>query len=82
METCLIGKRGTVVLPANIRERFNVKEGDLFIVEEHDDGIILRPAVAVPIESILLSAKPNFSLTTPSAKKTLTRRVRIFGLWD
>ena len=50
METAKIGKRGTFVIPVKLRQRFNIKEGDLFLAEEREDGILLHPAVAVPVD--------------------------------
>ena len=45
-----IGRRGTVVIPARLRRRFGLQEGDLVVTEERPEGILLRPAVAVPVE--------------------------------
>ena len=38
METSRIGKRGTIVVPAKLREIFGLKEGTLLIAEEHSGG--------------------------------------------
>ncbi|HZJ08508.1 MAG TPA: AbrB/MazE/SpoVT family DNA-binding domain-containing protein [Trueperaceae bacterium] len=45
-----VGKRGTLVIPVELRRRFGLTEGTQVIVEETDEGILLRPAVSVPIE--------------------------------
>jgi AbrB family looped-hinge helix DNA binding protein len=47
-ETSKVGKRGTFVIPAKLRNRFGLKEGSLIIAEETPEGILLRPAIAVP----------------------------------
>ena len=49
-ETSRVGKRGTIVVPARMRRKFGIEEGSLVIAEERDDGILIRPAVAVPVE--------------------------------
>lgn len=49
-ETSKVGKRGTVVIPARLRKRFGIDEGSLIIAEERGDGILIRPAVALPVE--------------------------------
>ena len=49
-ETSKVGKRGTVVIPARLRKRFGIQEGTLVIAEERGDGILIRPAVALPVE--------------------------------
>jgi AbrB family looped-hinge helix DNA binding protein len=48
--TSKVGKRGTIVVPAELRRRYGLEEGALVIAEEREDGILLRPAVAVPVE--------------------------------
>lgn len=50
-ETSKVGKRGAVVIPAKMRKRFGITEGSLIIVEETDSAIMIRPAVALPVES-------------------------------
>jgi len=39
------------VIPADLRKRFGIEEGALIIAEEREDGILIRPAVALPIEA-------------------------------
>jgi AbrB family looped-hinge helix DNA binding protein len=48
--TSRVGKRGTIVIPAALREQYGLEEGALVIAEEREDGILLRPAVAFPVE--------------------------------
>jgi AbrB family looped-hinge helix DNA binding protein len=48
--TIKIGRRGTLFVPVELRRRFGLEEGTLLLAEAHDDGILLRPAVALPIE--------------------------------
>ena len=62
MNTARMGKRGTLVIPSKLRERFALKEGDLLVTEEREDGILLRPAVAVPVEIYTPERKAQFLL--------------------
>jgi len=48
--TIKIGKRGTVVLPADLRRAMGLEEDTLAIIEERADGLLIRPAVALPVE--------------------------------
>ena len=48
VETGKVGKRGVITLPASQRKRFGLEDGSLFISEEREDGILLRPALAFP----------------------------------
>lgn len=50
-DTAIIGKRGTLVLPASMRKRLGLSEGSLVLLEEDaEGGVRLRPAAAMPIE--------------------------------
>ena len=62
-ETCKVGKRGTVVIPAAFRRRFGMEEGTLLIAEERDEGILLRPAVALPVETYTPERRAEFLLS-------------------
>jgi AbrB family looped-hinge helix DNA binding protein len=50
MQTILIGKRGTVVIPAKIRKRYKLDEGSPMLIEERAEGILMRPAITTPID--------------------------------
>ena len=45
-----VGRRGSIVLSAATRRRYGLKDGSLFISEERDDGVLIRPAKAVPTD--------------------------------
>lgn len=62
METSRVGKRGTIVVPSRLRQRFGLEEGTLLIAEEQSGGILLRPAVAVPVETYTDERKAEFLL--------------------
>lgn len=49
-EATRMGRRGTVVLPARLRRRFGMEEGELVLVEERPEGVLLRPAHVYPVE--------------------------------
>jgi len=49
-ESAKVGKRGAVVIPAKLRKKFGIEEGSSVLVEEGPDGVLIRPAVTVPIE--------------------------------
>jgi AbrB family looped-hinge helix DNA binding protein len=50
MQTVVIGKRGTVVIPVKLRKRYRLDEGGTMLIEEREDGILMRPAVTTPID--------------------------------
>jgi AbrB family looped-hinge helix DNA binding protein len=61
-EVSRIGRRGTLVVPAALRRRFGLTEGTLVAAEERADGILLRPAVVVPIEAYSDRRRAEFLL--------------------
>ncbi len=38
-----IGERGQIVIPQEMRERLNIKQGEKFLIVMQDDDIIIRP---------------------------------------
>jgi AbrB family looped-hinge helix DNA binding protein len=43
-----VGKRGTVVIPAAVREHYRLHEGVPLVIEERPDGVLLRRASLSP----------------------------------
>jgi AbrB family looped-hinge helix DNA binding protein len=70
-----VGKRGTIVVPAPLRKRYGLDEGTLVIVEESDEGILIRPAVAVALESYTPSRKAEFLLSNAVDDEDYARAV-------
>ena len=82
-EASKVGKRGAVVIPAKLRKRFGIQEGTLVIAEARDDGILIRPAVALPLEVYSPERVAEFLLTNAvDAKdyKDALVRVKALGL--
>jgi bifunctional DNA-binding transcriptional regulator/antitoxin component of YhaV-PrlF toxin-antitoxin module len=46
-----------------LRKRFGIEEGSMVIAEERDDGILIRPAVVIPIERYTRERKAEFLLS-------------------
>jgi AbrB family looped-hinge helix DNA binding protein len=63
MQSARVGKRGAIVVPAKLRKRFGIEEGSIVTAEEKDDGILIRPAVLVPIEKYSPERKAEFLLS-------------------
>jgi AbrB family looped-hinge helix DNA binding protein len=83
IETSKVGKRGTVVMPARLRRKFGIEEGSLVIAEEREDGILIRPAVAYPIEIYTPERKAEFILSSAVDKedyRVAREAVRKMGL--
>ena len=57
-----IGKRGTVVIPAKMRRRFGLEEGTFIVAEEREEGVLIRPAAVIPVETYTLRRRAEFLL--------------------
>lgn len=57
-----VGKRGTVVIPVELRKRYGIAEGTLILLEEGEGGLTLRPARALPVEIYTDRRKAEFLL--------------------
>jgi AbrB family looped-hinge helix DNA binding protein len=45
-----VSRRGAVTLPAKLRQALGIKTDDQLIAETTPEGLLLRPAVTLPIE--------------------------------
>lgn len=82
-ESSRVGKRGTLVIPVKLRRIFGLREGSEVIVEETPDGILIRPAVTVPIERYGPERKAEFVLSNAvdaEDYKRAVEEVRKLGL--
>jgi AbrB family looped-hinge helix DNA binding protein len=83
MESAKVGKRGAIIVPARLRKRFGIEEGGMVIAEEKDDGILIRPAVIVPVERYSPERKAEFLLSTATTNadyRKARRAVRKLGV--
>ena len=49
-ETLVVSNRGQVTLPAALRKRLGIKGGDVMILEDRGDEIVLKPGVVVALQ--------------------------------
>jgi len=83
VNTTKIGKRGTVVIPAPIRKKYGFREGSQLIVEERQNGVMLRPVVTLPIEIYTAERKAEFLLNntvTIEEYKVAVKEIQKMGL--
>jgi len=81
--TAKVGKRGTIVIPANIRQEYGLEEGSQVIVEARSEGLLLRPVVTLPIEIYSHERKAEFLLNnaiTQADYDQAVKEVRKMGL--
>jgi len=83
MESARVGKRGAIIVPARLRKRFGIEEGSIVVAEEKADGILIRPAVVVPVERYTPDRKAEFLLSNAvddSDYRKARKTVRALGL--
>ena len=83
MTTGKVGRRGTIVIPAELRKQFGIDEGSMVIAEASEGGILIRPAVTLPIEIYTRERRAEFLLSNAVDNKDYARAqktVREMGL--
>ena len=58
--TLTITSRGVVTLPAKLRRALGLKADDQLIAETTPDGLLLRPAVTLPLEVYTAAREREF----------------------
>lgn len=61
-EPARVGKRGAVVIPAKLRRKYGFEEGSSVLFEDGPGGVVIRPAVTVPVEVWSLERRAGFLL--------------------
>src|SRR5437879_11889674 len=79
MESAKVGKRGAIVVPAKLRKRFGIEEGSVVIAEAREDGILIRPAVILPVEKYSPERKAEFLLSTATTAEDYRSEERRVG---
>jgi AbrB family looped-hinge helix DNA binding protein len=83
MESARVGKRGAIIVPARLRKQFGIEEGSIVTAEARDDGILIRPAVIVPVERYTPEREAEFMLsnaTNAEDYREARKAVRKLGL--
>jgi len=76
-ETTKIGKRGVVVIPAALRKKYGLKEGDPLMIEALSEGVLLRPVVTLPVEIYSPERKAEFLLNNAITRKEYADAVKL-----
>jgi len=82
-ETTKVGKRGTIVIPAALRQKYGFEEGSQLVAEAVPEGVLLRPVVTLPVEIYTPERKAEFLLNnaiTPDDYASALEQVRQMGL--
>lgn len=72
--TVTITSRGVVTLPAKLREAMGLKADDQLIAETTPEGLLLRPAVTLPVEIYTPEREREFDEAEAELAKALAAR--------
>jgi AbrB family looped-hinge helix DNA binding protein len=76
MTTIQINDRGGLTLPKELRKKLGLEKGGVVMAESSPDGILLKPAVAFPIELYTDERIAEFDKQDADLKKHLQKKVR------
>lgn len=77
MKTILtVTGRGVVTLPAKLRQALGLKPADQLIAETTPEGLLLRPAVTLPVEMYTEKRIREFDQAEADLDKVLRRKKR------
>ena len=74
--TLTINSRGVVTLPAKLRQAMGLKADDQLIAETTPEGLLLRPAVTLPVELYTPQREQEFDAAEAELAATLALRRR------
>jgi AbrB family looped-hinge helix DNA binding protein len=72
--TLTINSRGVVTLPAKLRQAMGLKADDQLIAETTPEGLLLRPAVTLPVEMYTPQREQEFDAAEAELATVLARR--------
>jgi len=72
--TLTLTSRGVVTLPAKLRKALGLKAEDLLIAETTPEGLLLRPAVTLPVEMYSDKRIREFDEAEAELEKVLRRK--------
>ena len=68
-----MSQRGVITIPTRMREAFGLKANDQLIIEDTPEGLLLRPAVSLPIEMYTEERVAEFTRDDNAIAKLLDR---------
>ena len=75
--TVTVTSRGVVTLPAKLRAAVGIRADDQLIVEATAEGLLLRPAVTLPVEIYTPSREREFEEAEAELAQAMGRRAAL-----
>jgi AbrB family looped-hinge helix DNA binding protein len=82
MVTAILGQRGVLTIPADIREALGLESGCSVLIEVREGAIVIRPAVTQPVEKYTLQRRAELLLNNAvveSDYQKVCETVRLMG---
>jgi len=76
-----VSSKGQVVIPAHIRRKFGIRKGTILLIEERDDGIVMRPLTAAYFDRFAGILKGEDSLTEALLEERAREKAREDEEW-
>lgn len=77
MDAVKVGKRGAVIVPAKLRKRYGIEEGSIVTAEAVEDGVLIRPAIVLPVERYSPERKAELLLNTATTDADYQRAKKL-----
>ena len=77
--TVTINSRGVVTLPAKLRQAMGLQTDDQLIAETTAEGLLLRPAITLPVEIYSPAREREFDAAEQELAVVLARKKRGSG---
>lgn len=77
MTLSVVGERGTVTIPAEIRKKIKLQKGDKIVFTLQDDKVVMQPVHTTLLDyygSIEVSGKQDFNKIRKEAKAIRAKR--------
>ena len=72
--TVTISSRGVVTLPAKLRQALGIQADDHLIAETTSEGLLLRPAITLPLEHYTPEREREFDAAEADLAPVLARK--------
>lgn len=69
MAVVTVSTKGQIIIPAEIRKRYNIKQGDRLVLREIDGKLVLVPLGEKPLAGLYGALRGKTSLTLALAKE-------------
>ena len=86
MPIVTVSKKGWIVIPAEIRKRYNIKPGDKMVIVDYAGEITMAPAEKDPVEAIrkgwgMIKDPGMMEAFMEERRKEFEREERKLGRW-